>query len=318
MSSPAAQLAHLQAELVNAYRTLQYIRWCQVSGLVIIAYDYGLTFPLELKYFWKRREGRAREHFYFLRFLFMMNRYLPIFTQILNTAGKAWFKQIIEITAILEWFAIPAGIVCYRTCALYGRNARAILALVGVYISALIATIILVVISVQGDDISSVVAPGVNLRACHSLSPQHTLFAVFIPPMTYDITMAAAALWLLLDLERRTVNSHSARTLRSMALHTVMYCCVIATADLTNMVIYRAAPSEMRHLFDGVMFALVSISCNRLLLHLRELGDRERTDFFSENDGTELSTLRGMRPPVESRPWQARAPATVGNSYGYF
>ncbi|KZV99298.1 hypothetical protein EXIGLDRAFT_725911 [Exidia glandulosa HHB12029] len=100
-----------------------------------------------------------------------------------------------------------------------------------------------------------------------------------------------------------------------MAWHTIAYCCIIGAADLTNMLIYATAPNEMRHLFDGVMFSLVSVSCSRLLLHMRELGDREKTDFFTETDGTELSTLRDLRAMPNASQWQAKVP---GRSYGYF
>lgn len=49
-------------------------------------------------------------------------------------------------------------------------------------------------------------------------------------------------------------------------------------------------------MFDPLMFAIVSISCSRLLLHLREVGDRSGAEFFSEvSQDRELSVLRGVR-----------------------
>lgn len=305
MSSPGVD--ELSALLADGYRTLVSIRWCQAAGLTLLMYDYILTLDLEVRYFWQSMHGRWK-HAGFLRLLFLSNRYLPILTQILNTTGaiyprvsdkfcNVWFRQVVEITGTLEWFAIPAAIVCYRTCALYSHNIRAIVGLVATYLVALIAVIILIVICVQNDRITSQFVPNQDLgvKACHSLSPPGFLYAVFIPPLISDIIMCTAALYKLIVLHNRTRASSDSHVLQSMALHSVLYCCVIAVSATTNLIIYKAAPDSMRHIFDGIMFALISISCNRLLLHLRELGDIEKTDFFSSKSCSSTTDLYQSR-----------------------
>ncbi|KZV80911.1 hypothetical protein EXIGLDRAFT_732105 [Exidia glandulosa HHB12029] len=326
MSSPAA-LAALQKELVHGYDNLITFRMCNIAGLTLLVYDLLLTVDMEVRHFWKWETSgavrpRGREHFSFLRILFFMNRYLPLATQILNvvgsvlvaaplqtdgTQGRIWSQQILAFTAILEWFAVPACIVLYRTCALYGRNRQVIFGLVSFYLTAVVVTILIVVLTLRKYSVSAELAPGVNLNfhACHSVSPSQTLYTVFITPLIYDVTLCVVAVYALVDLRRRGTNSY---LLQAMAQHTIAYCIVITIADSTNLIIYAAAESALRHVFDPLMFAIVSISCSRLLLHLREVGDRSGAEFFSEvSPEHELSVLRSMR---------AEHPGVVDRAFG--
>ncbi|EJD54560.1 hypothetical protein AURDEDRAFT_156343 [Auricularia subglabra TFB-10046 SS5] len=283
---------------LDAYETIMRVRMFYLSGLCLLVWDYLLTFDMELRYFWKRGL-RRREHSLFLFVLFMMNRYLPILTQILNTVGVVWTKHVTATVAIMEWYAIPAAVVCYRTCALYGRRTRVICGLIGAYIATLAAVAIVVVISLARDTIVAEVNIGSNLhfRACHStLTGTSTkLYAVFIPPLIYELAISVAAIVALRKLNRRALADH--RIFRAMAWHSVAYCSVIAIAITINMIIYARVTSAERHIFDGIMFALISISCSRLLLHLRELGDDSGTDFFAEQTASDrtLASLRTLK-----------------------
>lgn len=294
-------------QAVDAYDTVMRVRMFYLSGLCLLVWDWMLTLDLELRYFWKRGM-RRREHSLFLFALFMMNRYLPILTQILNTFGAiypgvtdkfcvVWTKHVTATVAILEWYAIPAAVVCYRTCALYGRRRRVIYGLVGAYVLTLAAVTVVVVCSLARDTIVAEVDIGEILyfRACHSTQSSTKLYTVFIPPLIYELTITVSAVNALLKLNQRALADH--RIFRAMAWHSVAYCGVIAIAITINMIIYARVASAGRHMFDGIMFALISISCSRLLLHLRELGDDSGTDFFAEQTASDmtLSSLRTLK-----------------------
>lgn len=100
----------------------------------------------------------------------------------------------ISRAVVIEWFAIPGAVACYRTCALYDRNRRAVLGIVGLYLSTLVAGILIVALTVHNGKgmcilsykaelpcltvvlASAQIDPSVGLRICHSISPDSGLY----------------------------------------------------------------------------------------------------------------------------------------------
>ncbi|KZV84926.1 hypothetical protein EXIGLDRAFT_726640 [Exidia glandulosa HHB12029] len=275
----------------DAYEHLFQIRGFHIAGLVIMIYDLLLTLDLEIKFFWTRPPATRSTNFWVLRVLFFLNRYLPIFTQLFNVIGTALIKDVVGVTMVIEWFAIPGAVACYRTCALYERNRRVVFGIVALYLSTLVAGVFIVAFTLRSGRAGAQLDPGIDLRICHSITPDSGLYFAFIPPVIYDVIVSGAAMYSLINYYRRVSQVSSSNLLASMAKHTLLWLFIVVSADLINLCVFAFAETMMRHVFDGVMFGLVSVASNRQLLHLRQLGHRNESD---DNMSTCLDTLRNL------------------------
>lgn len=269
---------------VHLYHNLFDIRAFHISGLCIMVWDYLLTLDLEIQFFWKTSRP-ATANVLLLRGLFFLNRYLPMLTQLFNVIGltypavsdefcTAMIKDVMSTAAVIEWFAIPGAVLCFRTCALYERDTRAVFGIIGLYALSLLAGALVIILTLVSGHASAQVDPSIGLRVCHSISPDEALYAAFVPPLVYDCVVSIAAMYALLKYRRRSSQISSSNLLTSMARHTVLWLLIVAAADIVNLCIFAFAEEMMRHVFDGVMFALVSVACSRQLLHLREIGHK--------------------------------------------
>ncbi|EJD41875.1 hypothetical protein AURDEDRAFT_169074 [Auricularia subglabra TFB-10046 SS5] len=298
----------------HLYHNLFDIRAFHISGLCIMVWDYLLTLDLEIQFFWKSSRP-ATANVLLLRAIFFINRYLPMLTQLFNVIGTAMIKDVMSTAAVIEWFAIPGAVLCFRTCALYERNKRAVLSIIGLYALSLLAGALVIILTLFAGHASAHVDPSVGLRVCHSISPDEALYAAFIPPLVYDCAVSIAAMYALLNYRRRASQIDSSNLLTSMAQHTVMWLLIVAAADIVNLCIFAFAERMMRHAFDGVMFALVSVACSRQLLHLREIGhNREHYDPGAssldilrriqvndkESQGGKILSISGDKDPMPS------------------
>lgn len=112
---------------------------------------------------------------------------------------------------------------------------------------------------------------------------------------------------------RNTTAGHGSQLMSELAKGTVIWLIVVVASDLLNLCIFAFVqvcinlssagrvltfPSKimLRHLFDGLTFAIISIASSRQLLHLRELGSARHLD-----DTTSGSTSFGTLPTHLSR-----------------
>ncbi|KAH7096834.1 hypothetical protein BKA62DRAFT_675555 [Auriculariales sp. MPI-PUGE-AT-0066] len=294
-------------------------RGFHIAGLCLLVWDYLLTLDLEIEFFWSLSSGKKLLQLSTLRILFFLNRYLPIATQLFVVIGLTYanvsdqfaaharnltccsscnilIKHIVHIAMVVQWFAIPGAVLCYRTCALYKGEKHMVGGIVVSYLASVMASAFIVGFAAKRGEAVAHLDPSVGLKVCHGIIPDKTLYAAFIAPAVYDVAVSFLAMYAILRHRRHSHTMHSNQLMNELAKGTVAWLLVVVSSDILNLCIFAFVSTTMRHVFDGIMFAIISIASNRQLLHLREIGSR-KTDQTSTHGSATLPVHSPIHSP---------------------
>ncbi|KAH7913289.1 hypothetical protein BJ138DRAFT_1146324 [Hygrophoropsis aurantiaca] len=224
--------------IVDAVADLRLVLYATVAAATILAYDYLLTFDLELQHIWRARWS-------ILKVLYILTRYLPFFGMV-----PLMYHVItglgIDACRILVWFAgiiytsgMAASVVLLlRTWAVWGRNMKIGVFLLVVFVLActpLYYTLVTYLRSVVYDT-----HPPAGAPECVVLSSNR-------PTMTFwCIMMALEGLVLVLTLVKIRKDYRNETGLSRFILKDgVIYYAVLFTLSLLNVLIIATSPELM-------------------------------------------------------------------------
>ncbi|TFY81595.1 hypothetical protein EWM64_g2409, partial [Hericium alpestre] len=121
--------------VVSSLTDLYYSRYTALSWGIIIVFDHLITVGQEVELVWKERFTLASA-------LFFVNRYYALFAAIFNCYGYNWL-QWQAWTAIFAQSAITQAILILRVRALYLNNRTVTLVIVGNFLVAMAAVIVI-------------------------------------------------------------------------------------------------------------------------------------------------------------------------------
>ncbi|KAF8126825.1 hypothetical protein EV363DRAFT_1585801 [Boletus edulis] len=139
----------MSANLVAALEGYYLSNYSTVAIITAVAYDYALTFPIEVKYIWKRRWTWVSTTFLFVRYAGL----LSIITTSLNESGfvpgPLWVSKV--VTYLMRWstisFTVAADLVMiFRAYALYNQSRTILGVLLFIYAAEIVVSTISAVI----------------------------------------------------------------------------------------------------------------------------------------------------------------------------
>jgi len=262
----------MSQELAKGVEHLTAARYHILASVVMLYFDWMLTFSLEVERFWKSKLTGPT-------ILFFANRYFPIIGVILEMV--AYFTDLIppEICAkhvvplivmmVLVNQSVVGMVLLLRTYALYHRN-NTILLLISVAWATATA------VGIWGGSclVPQVLPPGTT-QACIAHAPdnlQYRFSAAYFGLLGYDALIYALTL-------RKTLGICQAKSFFTVSNNALVglvmrdgsiYYMVLLVATLLSVMMICFAPSDLRNI-NATFNALISVTItSRLLLNLRQ------------------------------------------------
>ncbi|KAH7100817.1 hypothetical protein BKA62DRAFT_234667 [Auriculariales sp. MPI-PUGE-AT-0066] len=321
-------------EALNKAPFVLALRYLAFAAFSVLLYDYLLTFPDEVAYFWQGRKTWPS-------LLFFLNRYLPILATLFNMIGQLveppsdmvcqlWLKGLLTWAPAVEIFASHC-ILAARLNAVYGnkRNVRIILA--ACLSVATAGYVSILVWNVAQMKVTSHPLPHLapNLRVCFSQHLAQVAWTL-LPVLVFEIVCFTALVHKVL---RQLKNDHGSygfghhcksscphcrngivncnfkraqRTLHHVILRDnfvyfmIAICIFAAEAAMWS----RLSPPESE-LMDYPAVAIVSILSNRMLFNIR--AQAERNGFHGSSLGTLTAAAVAMLSEADRAAMEKRS-----------
>lgn len=233
----------------------------QYSSIALIYYDYLLTFPLEVKYIWRKRFRISTLLYIFCRYALVANVvYLLAIAGKLSQGCDHWYR-ILAATSVLGRAAVVITFTA-RTWAVYGRS-RYILFTLG---TLGLTCVILDIIS----------APGVKCTGGSSIEIVDTLLAILMvifESLSALLTSVRCALEIRLSGGLRNTSKRSLFVL--IWRQGVLYFALVSVFTVGAVVlIFHATPGSFLARLPNAFTLPVSCTLTaRFILHLRYWDD---------------------------------------------
>jgi len=276
MSSPYAS-----NDIITTLSRLQFSKFLNVAALAAFAYDFCLTFPLEVGFVW----GTKWE---VTRIVFTLSRYLPFVSSSLTCYDALVNNQcgsfILALDALYTAsIVLSEGILILRTYALWGRSRRVLLfllVLAGAFIAGAELTSLKIDLTLPGDSTSSY---KFNPSACAYKSSRSAAFQYGFLAV-YEIVLQSMNSW----RKFRTYRGFQSRALNTLYWDGIIYMTWIILLSVANMTVMVAAPVAFIPALDTAQVAIHSVLACRIFFNLRQCNKQ----MYSVGDELSLETLR--------------------------
>ncbi|KIM42322.1 hypothetical protein M413DRAFT_444745 [Hebeloma cylindrosporum] len=246
-----------------------------LGTLVLLIYDYLCTFDQEVEYVWSRPSSVGR-------YLFVLNRYIPITSLILSylvmkvpMSTAACHRVYTTITWLTVAGVCTAQVILYlRTIALWARN-RWILRSLGILAVCTLAPCIV---------LSKIYTDSLHFGADHPDAPGECLLVhsnpiVFLDYVLLFISETIVVFLTLIRAYKHLRYSNSSWVHQLYERGIIFYFYLLAFTVL-NTILSLVAPLSLKTTFSCPQLALHSIFCNRVIfIILSQQRDRDDTDF---------------------------------------
>lgn len=259
-------------ELFRKAHILQAAQYSQVASTALLYWDYALTLPQEIEFFWNGR-------FSWPALLFFLNRYVPIVSQTFNTTAqlhpvgsdafcKFWLAGLYTWSGALE-ILVAQCILLARLNAVYGNKQSFFLAtsaFLALTTSAYCSVFIYNVVRMR---VTAHPYPGVNM--CIAVNGTGPLYLIWIPVLLFEAVAFGLLMHKVVGQMRR---DQRVRFSRKTLLHVIMrdnlvYFAIILVLYLAEGILWAQHDIPERELLDGPSIAIISILGNRMLLNIR-------------------------------------------------
>ncbi|CCL98057.1 uncharacterized protein FIBRA_00051 [Fibroporia radiculosa] len=311
---PADEVSLLLSELEAAEKT----RYLAIAGLVIYMYNYFLTFDQEIEHFWSGPWSISR-------FLFLLNRYLPLVSMTIAVYCEhllaAYIYDVVESAHISPglvgppltyevWVcskAVPAAyiltyicitivqaIIVLRIWYIYSMRRVARIMIVGCFVICATATAI--TISIVYSDFLTIPLklPGFHTPGC-SVPPSDNMWRVFLPNIILHTILFAATTWPALRMHR--CGRQSPLMNRLVRDGGVFYFFLFGASVFST--IGAAQTRDPAVMFPAIyasfLLTISTISAGRLMLSIRSLAAQLSVDSDLLLSDAELSRVRWKR-----------------------
>ncbi|GAA6012702.1 hypothetical protein JCM11491_002535 [Sporobolomyces phaffii] len=263
-----------------------------VTFTAIVLWDCMSLFPRECRTMWKRNQRWT-----LLRALFFLNRYFPVFTLVF---GCAYLAGTIPVgvcrrswpVLLFTWefvTAVSDAILAIRVYAMYNRSRIVLVIMVALYVSE-IALLIRANFDIRRFELTPEAAASIGLLGCAAAAkPSKRVSAAlygYAPSLAFNCIILGMTLWQSVSTR---IRYGKLRLLQQMQNDGIYYFVVVVTVNTIALGFAAQRRPSLQIAALPASVAIISISCNRLILSLR--CDREPVE-----PSVKLATI----------PWQTR------------
>ncbi|KAJ7362890.1 hypothetical protein DFH08DRAFT_1073794 [Mycena albidolilacea] len=251
---------------------LQAVKYFDVVAIVILVFEYCLTFNLEVSLIWPSRWSLTK-------ILYILSRYpaffdVPLVLYYLNpTVSIEHCAQINTAIAAGNVFgiAIAEAIFVLRTYALSGRQRTVLITFGTLYSVFLVATVSMMAIFLRNMIYSP---PLPHVPGCNLTGGPFTLVGLsFILVLLNETALMSYTLWIGVKTYRHTTSP----LVTTLYRDGVTYYVFLFLGSAANVAILIGAPKQLRELLNTPLRVLHSVLSTRALLHVRK-AERERSE----------------------------------------
>ncbi|KAF7360540.1 hypothetical protein MVEN_00785100 [Mycena venus] len=266
------------ADLVQGMNTLRWEnrmdRYANVSALCLFIWDYFLTFPQEVRYFWG-------SHWSFVKILFFLNRYLTMVLIVFTVFFDLYSTPDTETCLIWAKFEVFAALFCafivevimqIRLHAMYDHNKRLIFVVSVLCIGELMsmASLSLAKFPTPFAGLAEVPNAPWTLPFCNNVIPDH-FYPYWIAFMIFDtIILVLVIRKAYMHYQAVPGNSRSNATLMGVLVRdSVLYFLCNVIVFLSTTLLWRYGPQALATVANSWSLVIPSTSAGRLLLNMR-------------------------------------------------
>ncbi|KAL4258815.1 DUF6533 domain-containing protein [Pleurotus pulmonarius] len=264
--------------MITVLEHFRLVLYFDFASAAIVLHDYMLTSELEIRYMW------SKQRWTLVRILFFINRYIPfvditfsLYNELLPTDRGCTFMNQFSGWSFCLSIALAEVVLTMRTWSLWKGWRYSGIALVAFYLSCWIPIVALLGIFLADADVYGLRLPG--YATCIIIPGNKSLYICWTLLLAYDTgtlaLMLIAGTWSYTRLYGRSKDS-------SVLLHTIYrdgiaYYIALFVLSLMNIVTVAMLPKEFVNLFSVLQRAIHSTLTSRVVLHLREQGEKPAT-----------------------------------------
>ncbi|KAF7343872.1 hypothetical protein MSAN_01968500 [Mycena sanguinolenta] len=248
---------------INRELTLSYT----VSSMCLYVYDFMLSFPDEVQYFWGARMS-------LVKVLFFCNRYA-----VLLLAGSKAFI-----------------IMQVRIYAMYNQNKVLKIILSTLFIMELVTEFSIAIPKLVSDNVTIVPIPGLQISTsfCDETVPKY-FFAFPIPFMGFEFILFALASYKAYVHYREAPNKtwFGSRLVGVIFRDSILYFACGFTVNLLNVLVWAAGPYDLFTFGTAWGFTVPALAATHVLINMREIYNQSFDTTVNEDTiGTEFRVAR--------------------------
>jgi len=291
--------------IISEVGNTQTSRYNEIAVVALYVYDLVTTLDKEIELIWLKPMS-------LLKALFLINRYLAVFTSIFNASVFVSQDPNLSTSLCTNWFKYQAWeaivsliviqmILLIRLWAMYNRNNILLGSMVAFGTLQVAASSAIMGLSLSHALVSSQPAPG--FIVCSTVMPSY-FAAYWIPILAFETTLFILTLlkgWQNFRKERISTRSGmSGRSLINLLVRdSIIYFFIIDVVYLANAVIWYWAPPTLIEASSCFGIVLPSMMASKLLLNLRDVYyNSKQTSYlqssvlFSSGNGIEMSRIK--------------------------
>ncbi|KAF5374891.1 hypothetical protein D9758_000513 [Tetrapyrgos nigripes] len=240
----------------------------ELASFIILYYDYALTFPDEVEFFWKR-SCRA-----FFAILFYTNRYLSVFGNLPHFLVRFGLEQL-SVCKTLELYnqyfvsinqLVISTIFIHRVYAMYAQNFRILCVLV-IALAGVIANGLFQWYRSKGAIGTSpdAIMAKVCLSTYTDLQGKHMIF-YWLGVVAFDMLVFALTLKKSMQLKATYLGSNLWDVVTRDG---ILYFGAITLSNGSNILVFAIEEGYMKTLLANLVNIVASVMTSRLMLNLR-------------------------------------------------
>ncbi|KAJ7733411.1 hypothetical protein DFH07DRAFT_780632 [Mycena maculata] len=253
---------------VSSALLLQQVKYMDVASMTILLFDYFLSLNLEVSLIWGSKWS-------FTKILYMCSRYSPFidvpvvlaYELTVNINNKMYPRLTNTLGGTFFGIATAEAILVLRTYALMGCSARALTILVVQYVS-----------------LEFGLPPLSVIVGCHLVDGSIILVVAFICALFNETVLMICTLWVGV---KRFRHSHNP-LIKTLYRDGISYFVLLFLISAGNLAVLIWGPIELVDLFNTFLRVMHSVLSTRIVLHVREVNQRELQNGITSRDATSM------------------------------
>ncbi|KAF8185282.1 hypothetical protein K438DRAFT_1937033 [Mycena galopus ATCC 62051] len=244
---------------------LQAVKYFDVVAAVILAFDYLLTFELEVSLMWSAKWSMIKVLYFLSRYPAFFDVALLLYyaTPVVSIAHCAPLNTGIA-SGNLFGIAVAEAIFLLRTYALSGRQRKVLIIFGSIYSVCVIASVTMIGIFLRNMIYS---APLLGVPGCNLTGGPFILVGLsFILVLINETVLMAYTLRIKFKSYRHSQSPLIATLFRDGLTYYIFIC----LGSALNVIVLIAAPPQLREALNTPLRVLHSVLSTRTLLHVRE------------------------------------------------
>ncbi|KAJ7490133.1 hypothetical protein B0H11DRAFT_2009591 [Mycena galericulata] len=300
MSNPQKLLSELET-VVNHTAISHYTI---VSSLCLYVYDFILTFPIEVEYFWGSPWSLVKALFFWNRYFTFPVVVFLTFSEINRhpTANLCFAGQATNIILSIICVGGAQVIMQLRVHALYGQNRTLKIVLSTLFFMALCSELGIISAKLATDHVSIEAIPFLidPLELCDESVPKFFI-GYPIPMMIFDTVLLILVSYKAYLIQRADTYAATdkswtgSRLMRVMFRDSVIYFLCTVGINLFNVLIWALGPYDLFTVGTAWAVTVPSMAASRILFNMRKSFHRPSVTTLGEDIGTEFQVARRVQ-----------------------